>query len=342
MLQPIFFPVVSPVKLHCTMKIGLASLLVNILLVATVAAQSGGHILFGDIKVDESQASGSTIATFQVLLYSESGSLLMRQTVPSNGRYRFLDLRNGRYEVVVEFENKEIARMTVSVNSPFKTDFRHDIEFQWKSLSKTTKPGVVSAADFYPRSAAHKALLRQAMEATEKKQYALANSLMRQIVDADDGDFPVWEELGTNFFITKTFFEAESCYLKALQLKPNYVLAMINLGRLRIVVKNLTGAIEVLDRAVKLQPTSSAANYFLGEAYLQAKLGSKAVPYLETAIKLDPSTMADAHLLLAALYNATGLKDKAAAEYSAFLKQRPNYSDRKRLEAYISANKARN
>jgi len=46
--------------------------------------------------------------------------------------------------------------------------------------------------------------------------------------------------------------------------------------------------------------------------------------------------------LLAALYNATGLRDKAAAEYSAFLKQRPDYSDRKKLEAYISANKDRN
>jgi tetratricopeptide (TPR) repeat protein len=179
------------------------------------------------------------------------------------------------------------------------------------------------------------------MQATEKKQYVRAISLMRQIVDADDRDFPVWEELGTNFFITKTFFEAESCYLKALQLKPDFVPAMINLGRLRIVVKNLDGAIEVLNRALKLQPTSAEANYFLGEAYLDAKLGSKAVPHLNEAIRLDPVTMADAHLLLAALYNATGLKDKAAAEYAAFLKQRPNYSDRKKLEAYISAAKSR-
>jgi tetratricopeptide (TPR) repeat protein len=108
------------------------------------------------------------------------------------------------------------------------------------------------------------------------------------------------------------------------------------------VVKNLDGAIEILNRAVKLQPTSPEANYFLGEAYLDAKLGSRAVPYLNEAIRLDPETMADAHLLLGALYNATGLKEKAAAEYSAFLKQRPNYSDRKKLEAYISAAKVRN
>ena len=319
----------------------IASLLVSILLAATIAAQSGGHILFGDIKVDESQA-GTAIATFTVLLYAEAGNLLMRQTVPSNGRYRFLDLRNGRYELVVEFENREISRITVSVNSPFKTDFRQDVELQWKRVSTTIKTGVVSAAEFYQRSSANAGLLRQARDATEKKQYDRANALMRQIVDADDRDFPVWEELGTNFFITKTFFEAESCYLKALQLKPDFVPAMVNLGRLRIVQKNFDGAIAALDRAVKLQPTSAEANYFLGEAYLQAKLGSKAVPHLNEAVRLAPDAMADAHLLLAALYNAKGLKDKAAAEYAAYLKQRPNYSDRKKLEAYISANKVRN
>ncbi len=324
------------------MKIGIASLIVVFFLAAGIAAQTGGHTLFGDIKVDEAEAGKSAMATFQVLLYAESGNLLMRQTVPANGRYRFIDLRNGRYEVAVEFENREIARVTVSVNSPFKTDFRKDVELQWRRGSTTSKPSVISVAEFYPRSPANDSLLRQAMEATEKKQYDRAISLMRKIVDADDKDFPVWEELGTNFFITRAFFEAESCYLKALQLKPNFVPAMINLGRLRMVSKNLNGAVEILNRAVTVQPTSPEANYFLGEAYLQAKLGSKAVPYLNEAIRLDPAGMADAHLLLAALYNAGGFKDKAAAEYSAFLKQRPDYSDRKKLEAYISAAKVRN
>ena len=323
------------------MKVTIASFLLVLVSSLSINAQNGGHVLFGDLKVDESQAGGK-MATFQVLLYAESGGLLMRQTVPSNGRYRFLELRNGRYEVVVEYENREIARLMVSVNSPFKTDFRQDVELQWKNVAAFGKTSVISAAGLYSRSTTNEALLRQAKEAAEKKPYERANLLMRQIVDSDDRDFPVWDELGTNFFITKTYFEAESCYLKALQLKPDFVPAMINLGRLRIVVKNLNGAVEILDRAVKLQPTSSGANYFLGEAYLQAKLGSKAVPYLNEAVRLDPAAMADAHLLLAALYNAKGFKDKAAAEYSAFLKQRPSSPDRKKLEAYISANANRN
>ncbi|PWT96418.1 MAG: hypothetical protein C5B55_00025 [Blastocatellia bacterium] len=304
-------------------------------------AQSGGHVLFGDIKVDESQATGSTTATFQVLLYAESGNLQMRQTVGANGRYRFLDLRNGRYEVVVEFENREIARISVTVQSPYKTDFRRDIELQWKSDTRVSKPGVVSATEYYPRSSDHQNLLKHSREAASRKDYDQAITLLRQIVDADDSDYPAWEELGTNFFIVKSYFEAESCYFKAVELRPKYVTALINLGRVRIVQKNLDGAIQALERAVTIQPTSAEAQYFLGDAYLQAKLGSKAVPHLNSAIKLDPAGMADAHLLLAALYDAKGMKSEAAAEYTAFLKQRPDYPDRKKLEAFIAATKSR-
>ena len=49
--------------------------------------------------------------------------------------------------------------------------------------------------------------------------------------------------------------------------------------------------------------------------------------------------MAQAHLRLAVLYNAVGMKDKAAEEYDAFLKKKPDYPARKTLEEYISKNK---
>ena len=69
---------------------------------------------------------------------------------------------------------------------------------------------------------------------------------------------------------------------------------------------------------------------------MQIKKGSKAVPYLNEAARLGKP---DAHLRLATLYNAVGLKDKAALEYEQFLKKRPDYKDRKALEQYISENK---
>jgi tetratricopeptide (TPR) repeat protein len=119
------------------------------------------------------------------------------------------------------------------------------------------------------------------------------------------------------------------------------LLALINLGRLRLALKNYDGAIQVLSRALIVRPDSADVYFLLGEASLQVKKGSAAVAAFSEALKLDPQGMAHAHLRLATLYNAAGMKDKAAAEYEQFLKKRPDYADRKKLEQYISANKKR-
>ena len=127
--------------------------------------------------------------------------------------------------------------------------------------------------------------------------------------------------------------------MRAIEERPGFVLALLNLGRLRIMEKKYEGAIGPLNAAVKIQPESANANYFLGEAYLLHKKGSKAVVYLYEALKLDPIGMATAHLRLAALYNGAGLKEKAAIEYQEFLKKKPDYPDKKKLEQYIAQNK---
>jgi hypothetical protein len=49
--------------------------------------------------------------------------------------------------------------------------------------------------------------------------------------------------------------------------------------------------------------------------------------------------MASAHLRLAALYNAAGIKERAADEYQEFLKKKPDYPDKKKLEQYIAQHK---
>ena len=318
----------------------LASLTILVLILAgPIRGQAGNHTLWGDIKIDESQVQHSQAITLHICLYAEYGNLLSRQPVPGNGRYRFLNLRDGRYEVAVEVENVEKARVLVQIRSPFKTDFRQDIEFQFRDTVGGSKPGMVSAADYHDRPNSNKTLFRRAGEAIESKHYDNAVSFLRKIVESDPTDFPAWLELGTVYFIQKNFQAAEEAYLKALVTQPEYVPALISLGRLRITIKNFDGAIDVLTKAVKVHPTSAQANYFLGETYLQLKLGSKAVPYLKLAITLDPSGMAEAHLRLAALYNARNMKEKAAMEYEAFLKKRPNYPDKKRIRDYIAANK---
>lgn len=332
---------------HCFRVSALLRLAMIVLLIqafcSVVSAQlepirdRGPHTLYGDITVETEPGSESLKPlSLEVQLYIINGTLVGRQTVSANGRYRFMDLQNGEYDVVVMSENVEVARVRVRVQSVYKNDFRQDITLEARADHPTNRPATVSAADVYARTGANKSLFEKAQKAVDEKKYDAALDFLNQLVAADPKDFQAWTELGTVQLLRSNIEEAEKDYRRAIQERPTFALAQLNLGRLLLAEKKFEASIEPLTEAVKLSPTSAEANFLLGEAYLQIKKGSKAVPYLNEAARLGKP---EAHLRLATLYNAVGLKDKAAHEYEEFLKKRPDYKDRKALEQYISDNK---
>ena len=303
------------------------------------AAQTGDHTLYGDLIIDESKITGLRPLSFDVILYTEGKVLVSRQSTPNNGRYRFNNLPVGLYELAIEVENNEIARLTVDLRSPWLKDVRRDIEFEWKLPKDTSAVGVVSARDTYSRNAASQKLFILARKAAEKKQYDKAAQLLEQVITVDAKDFEGWFELANVHFLQKKVVEAENEYLRAIDNHSGFFSALLNLGRLQVFRKQFDVAIQVLSQAVTLRPDSAEANYFLGQAFLQTKRGSAAVTFFNEALRLDPKGMAEVHLQLAWLYNRAGLKDKAAAEYEQFLNKKPDYAERKKLMEYIEANK---
>lgn len=295
--------------------------------------------LFGDVRVDESQAGGNRIGNLTIILYAEGrATTIGRTTVAPGGRYRFNNLSIGEYELAVELEMAEIARIHVSVMGRPGSDIQQDLEFAWKPLGNaaTAKPGTISAADVYHRTSANQSLFDKAQRAMDAKKFDESSTLLLQIVTNDSGDFQAWTELGTAYLLLDKKSEAEKAYQRAIEVRPTFALALLDLGRLRIGQKQYQEAIEPLSRLIEIQPASPDGNLLLGEAYLQTKKGSKAVPYLNEAAKLGRP---EAHLRLATLYDAAGYKDRAAAEYEQFLQKKPDYPDRKKLEKYIADNK---
>jgi tetratricopeptide (TPR) repeat protein len=307
----------------------------------TGSAALGVHVLYGDLFVDEGGSGGSKKPLlYEVVLYNQGGTIVARQSVAPGGRYRFQNLKDGLYELAAVLNGDEIARIRAEIPfSPYQHDYRQDLALKWTE-TPTTKPGSISATDYYKRSAANEALFTRSKEATDQKRYDDAIAALQQLVAQDPRDFQAWTELGTVFLFKGSYEDSEAAYQKAISERPTFFLAHMDLGKLRYVLKKFDTAIEPLTEAVRIQPTSADANYYLGESYLQIKKGSKAVGYLYEALKLDPVGRADVHLHLAALYNAAGLKDKAAKEYEDFLKKKPDYPERKKLEQYIAENKS--
>jgi tetratricopeptide (TPR) repeat protein len=327
-------------KVHMKFLCACATIVLIALLSVQSLGQGGVHTLFGDLQVDESKSDGVKPLLYEVILYNLGGTVVARQFVGAGGRYRFLNIANGQYELAVLLEHEEIGRTRVEILSTSKNDFRHDISLEWRpGRASSVKPGSISAADIYKRSSYNEKLFSRAKKATDNKRYDEAVTVLQQIVATDPKDFQALTELGTVYLFKNAYAESEKAYVQSIAERPTFFLTLLNLGKLRLARRNFAGAIEPLTAAVKLQPNSADANYYLGEAYLQIKKGSKAVGYLYESLRLDPVGKVQVHLRLAALYDAAGFRDKAATEFQEFLKKKPDYVNRTRLEQYIARNK---
>ena len=316
----------------------LSLLLLLISVVANTAFAQGGQTLFGDIRIATEDGTVVPQEVTLILRRAPDGEV-GRQTISSRGRYRFTNLIAGDYEIVVEVNGKEIGRVqqitirNMLSNSPQGNQY--DLDFRWQPDAARVG-GVISAADVYDRPAATRATFQKAEDAVAKKKYDQAIDLLKQVIDTDKNDFQAWTALGSVYFAEQKLDDSETSYRKAIEIHPASPRAYLNLGRALSSQKKFEEAVGPLTKAVELLPTSGDANYLLGECYLQLRKGSKAIPYLNDAAN---NGRPDAHLRLGWLYNAAGMKDKAALEYEEYLKKNPNYPEKNKLKEYIAANK---
>lgn len=309
-------------------------------------AQKDNLALFGEVKIRvKGTGERTTPPQATLILFSPSGKELARPTGPefarqkvtNGGIYRFSDLTPGEYELAVEIDLHEVSRTRIflsSLHAPY--GLQHDIVFDLQPSGNSTKSPTISATAVHNRTAENKRLFKKAEDAVAENHHDQAISFLRQMVASDKADYQAQTILGTLLASGGKYEEAEQAYLAALTANPAFPPALIDFGRLRLKQKRFADAIELLTRLVGLQPDSGEANLLLGDAYVQMDQRSKAIPHLNSAAHLG---YPQAHLRLAWIYDATGSKEKAALEYQEFLKKKPDYPDRQKLEGYIRANK---
>src|SRR5687767_3822808 len=91
----------------------LIALMMMLSIAASPALAQSGFTLYGDVKVDETKADEKLPLSLTIILYTLGGNVVGRQSVPSGGRYRFNNLRASEYDLVIEVETSEIARIRV-------------------------------------------------------------------------------------------------------------------------------------------------------------------------------------------------------------------------------------
>lgn len=298
-------------------------------------AAGSAMVISGKVTLEGAeQLSRKPVVSISVFL---NGVPVARAQAQATGNYVVRDVPRQVVTMVIEVDGAEVSRQ--SIVAPGMGSMNLDINVPWALIRGDGKPGVISAREGYKRPENNKAAFQTAQEAIRSGKDNDAAKVLDTLLAADPKDYEAWTEIGNIYFRRKSTDNAEAAYFKAIELKRDYFLALMNLGKLYFGAKRFDDAIIVLSNAVKSDPDSADAHHFLGESYLSVKKGSLAVPELNAAIKLAPSEKAELHLRIASLYDAANLKKRAADEYKMFLEKRPDHPDKAKLEKYIAENK---
>ncbi len=275
-----------------------------------------------------------------VWVYLMNGGFQIDKRQTNRGDYYYFLQRpvNG-YTLMFEVAGREVGRVTLAAG--ISNRLRQDITIDWLSISgaeRTPPPGVVYAGVKYDRDDSAQANFDLGMAAVKEGNNSAAIKHFQDVVNSDGKDFVAWMMLGTVLMTEKKINEARKAFATSLELRSDYLLTLINYGKLELAEKNFSQAEKLLVYAVELEPASAEANHILGETYLQAKRGSLAVGYLNKAIELAPIEKAEIHLRLAALYDGAKMKDRAVAEYKMFLDKVKGHPEENQIRKYISDN----
>jgi hypothetical protein len=130
--------------------------------------------------------------------------------------------------------------------------------------------------------------------------------------------------LGNALLAQKKPEEAEACYARALELKPDYAEAWYNLGNTRQSQEKLVEAAACYQRAIQLKPQLPEAHYNLGNTLHTLDRLDEAAACFERALALRPE-YAEAHYNLGCVFEDLGRLDEALSSMARALEIKPDY-----------------
>ena len=144
-------------------------------------------------------------------------------------------------------------------------------------------------------------LLDQAMERFNAGQYPQALSLYGEILQLDPDHVMTLLNMGNVYQSLKRFAEAEESYKKTLAINPYYVFGAVALGKLYLSTARPKEAEEVLGGVLQWYAGDSEVRLYKGLAFAFQKNTQGALEELEMAVRLDPG-FAPAHFYLGIQY----------------------------------------
>jgi tetratricopeptide (TPR) repeat protein len=120
--------------------------------------------------------------------------------------------------------------------------------------------------------------------------------------------------------------EAESLLQKAIELAPDFLLAILDLGKLRKEQDRYGESLECFDRALALDPENAQTHFLRAATLAPAAFTNEAIEAYLECLRLRPDHLA-ATLGLGHMYKAVGRYHDAVASYDACIRLRPDLGE---------------
>ena len=149
-------------------------------------------------------------------------------------------------------------------------------------------------------------LAAEAFRRQEAGDWAGAEALYRQLLDAEPDNPDHFYNFGIVCKNTGRFGDAVACQRRALELRPDFPEAANNVGTALLGLGQIDAAVAAFRQAVGLRPAFPEAWNNLGSALKFLGRVEEAIPCLETAVRLQPDRPAFLSNLIYALHYCPG------------------------------------
>jgi arylsulfatase A-like enzyme/Flp pilus assembly protein TadD len=128
----------------------------------------------------------------------------------------------------------------------------------------------------------------EAIDDSQHGKYQDSIEKLKTTLVTEHDSVPIHYLLGLNYYRTKDFASSVTEFKRALELSPNYMLAVFNLGLANAALGDDVEAIKYLKRTLELDPTNFGAAFDLGVTYLHQNMIPASTEAFRRSITINP------------------------------------------------------
>lgn len=283
------------------------------------------------------------ISNIYIELLTDTYSTVSRVKTSGSGFYSFRGLASGNYTIKVlpfgtDYEEQTQSISLVNVSAVAGSgSISEQVDFYLKikknvNTGPLAAPGVIFAQEI-PKDA--QKLYEQGVSYLRDKKEKEGFEKLKSALEIFPEYYLALDRLGTEYVVRGYYRPAFVLLTKAVEINPRSFSSTFGLGLAQFRLQQIDLAVENLQRATNLYGESVNAYLWLGIALHQNKKLTQADAALIKANKLSKNESAEVHWQLARLYVEQKRYNEAADKLELFLKYSPDSSEAEKTKQTI-------